>query len=309
MVCCTPFVCQVAAVPTGTASIPFAARQSRRRRGLVLLPAAATLLATFQARSVWPAMSMTGASAGRCSNRTQMTRSRPVIPAGQAPDTSTSRSPISALVTRHFLHASDPDSAVSDVSVLALDPTLRCLLFTDGTVTRTLEALTLAPVRVDLVEQSPSSLPTYVAASLNATVSDYCVRRRVTFNARTGAVSAESYILPERLPSAFLAALGQASRGIGGATESLGIESRRDLLSFGIGGTPSWAPASASCCESLVRRYRVVTNERPAVFISEAFAVTATAGCYRLSGQDVAPTGSDDTHRVPPDRGRAERPA
>jgi chorismate-pyruvate lyase len=177
---------------------------------------------------------------------------------------------------------------LSHVEVTALDPLLRGLLFTDGTVTRALEVQTLRRVAVEVVEQSPMTLPEHAAPYLDVETgaSAMCLRRRVTMRTAGSApaVWAESHILPERLPSGFLGSLDRASHGIGGSIEQVRLESRRELLWFRLGPPPRWGGAVAPGASTLIRLYRIITDGRPGLLICEAFAVEGRLGVYRPLG-------------------------
>jgi chorismate-pyruvate lyase len=187
-------------------------------------------------------------------------------------------------------------AGLHDVEIAALDPFLRGLLFTDGTVTRALEVETLSPVAVDVVDQTQAPVPAQAARYLDVAVATECLRRRVTIRiAGTPlAVWAESHIVPQRLPAAFLGLLDGAPHGLGGSMQRLQLESSRELLWFGLGTPPHWArtaappPASASppLATALIRLYRILTEGRPALLISEAFAVQMQAGIYQLVGSN-----------------------
>jgi chorismate-pyruvate lyase len=190
------------------------------------------------------------------------------------------------LAERHFTHMRSEAIDLARVEVDALDGFLRGLLFTDGTVTRALEVETLEPVAVEVVEQSASTLPAEAAGYLDSSDGAGCVRRRVRIaTARcTEAVWAESYILPDRLPAGFRGSLEGAAHGIGGSIQQLMLESRRELLWFGLGAAPAWAAAELSATPAIVRQYRIVTGARPALLIAESFAVEIRDGRYHLAG-------------------------
>jgi chorismate-pyruvate lyase len=189
------------------------------------------------------------------------------------------------LAARHFT-MQRASTTEPHLEVVALDPLLRGLLFTDGTVTRALEAQTLSRVSVDLVEQSRVPLPVQAARHLDVSVGAECLCRRVmmrTFGS-TPAVWAESHILLERLPAGFLGFLDSASHGIGGSMEQARLESRRELLWFRLGAPPRWASAVPPSVSALVRLYRIITDDQPALLIREAFAVERQSGVYRPLG-------------------------
>lgn len=188
------------------------------------------------------------------------------------------------LAERHFtdLHAGVAEFA--RVEVGALGEFLRGLLFTDGTVTRALEVQTLDRVEVEVVEQRAARLPVHAAGYLHSTEGAPCVLRRVRIATRHSApaVWAESHILADRLPAGFHGSLEGAAHGIGGSIQQLGLESRRELLWFGLGAPPDWAGEAPVSTAAIVRLYRIITNQLPALLISESFAVEARDGRYHL---------------------------
>jgi chorismate-pyruvate lyase len=191
------------------------------------------------------------------------------------------------LTERHFTMQHTHISELTSLEVVALDPQLRGLLFTDGTVTRALEAQTLCHVAVDVVEQSQTKLPAQAAHYLDVNAASSCLRRRVTMTTGESSgpvVWAESHILPERLPTGFLGLLDNTPHGIGGSIEQTKLESRRELLWFRLGRPPSWAGISSPSDSAVIRLYRIITGDRPALLISEAFAVELRAGVYRPLG-------------------------
>ncbi len=200
------------------------------------------------------------------------------------------------LSERHFALQRINLAEPPNLELSKLDPLLRTLLFTDGTVTRVLEAQTLCDVTVKLVDQARTRLPTLAADHLDASDETECLRRRVTMGVDKSipAVWAESHILPNRLPAGFLGLLESAPNGIGGSIEHARIESRRELLWFRFGKPPRWAsPPTPS--SAVVRLYRIITNGRPALLIFEAFAVERRSGMYRplgLTGARPDPVGA-----------------
>jgi chorismate-pyruvate lyase len=159
------------------------------------------------------------------------------------------------LAERHFTMLDAATPQLQRIEIGALDHALRCLLFTDGTVTRTLEAQTLSAVAVEVVEQAPAQLSAQDASYLDASDQTDCLRRRVTMSAggRTPLAWAESLILPARLPERFLGVLQGTPRGIGGSIELLRLESRRELLWFRLGGLPAWAGTPGPPTPAVIR--------------------------------------------------------
>lgn len=190
-----------------------------------------------------------------------------------------------ALTRRHFVLQDDRPSHLTEVDLAELDPALRCLLFTDGTVTRTLEVQALSRVSVDVVAQTDAPAPERHAECLGVPSGMPTLRRRVVIGAGPAApvMWAESHIIPSRLPAAFIDVLGRAPDGIGESLQQVQLESWRDMLWFGLDTLPEWSgvdprPEPAA----LTRLYRVITDGQPALLISETFAVRRRAGKYHL---------------------------
>jgi chorismate-pyruvate lyase len=190
------------------------------------------------------------------------------------------------LAGSHFTMQHAGAAELSSPTVMALDPLLRNLLFTDGTVTRALEAQTLCRVKVEVAEQSQTPLPIHATPYLEVSEGVECLRRRVTMStgSSTPIVWAESHILTERLPTGFVELIDRTPNGIGGSIERAGLESRRELLWFRLGVTPHWASVDSSSASALIRLYRIITKGRPALLICEAFAIEGESGVYRPLG-------------------------
>ena len=83
------------------------------------------------------------------------------------------------LAERHFTAQQEAAVDLRRLDVADLSPFLRGLLFTDGTVSRALEAQMLSPVTVEPVEQVSIAPPADVARWLELHDGAHCVRRRV----------------------------------------------------------------------------------------------------------------------------------
>jgi len=207
--------------------------------------------------------------------------SNSIRPAPGSPGETSSAAVGSELVDRHFLLNDRCPAGLDDVDPRELDPFLRGLLFTDGTVTRTLEVKALSRVRVTVIDQTSLVVGDREAEGLEAAAGTDAVRRRVAIGAEGSEprVWAESHILPERLPPGFLAVLGGARDGIGESLQAVELESRREMLWMGLCEPPAWA---SSASPAITRCYRVVAGGSPALLITECFAVERREGAYRL---------------------------
>jgi chorismate-pyruvate lyase len=192
-----------------------------------------------------------------------------------------------ALAARHFVLQDNRPGHVIDPDLVAMDPHLRALLFTDGTVTRTLEVSALSPVAVTVERQQEVAVGTEVAGHLEVPGGSPAIERRVTISLESSAapaIWAESHIVAERLPAGFLGVLEGCRDGIGESLQQVKLESWREMLWFGIDATPTWGDGSRIEVEiALHRLYRVIAKARPAMLISECFAVERTGRAYRLA--------------------------
>jgi chorismate-pyruvate lyase len=190
------------------------------------------------------------------------------------------------LAARHFTAQEDLPEDLEPVALAALNPFLRGLLLTDGTVSRTLEAHTLRPVLVERVEQSEQAVPEKLARHLLLADGEACVRRRIAMRIATEdpSVWAESFVVPDRLPPTFLTALDGNGQGIGGSLQQLKLESWRELLWFGLGKPPVWPGQTGTARRTLRRAYLILTHSRPALLICEDFALREDSGLLGLAG-------------------------
>ncbi len=190
------------------------------------------------------------------------------------------------IARRHFLAQDERPDAVGEVEVGAVEPFLRNLLFTDGTITRALAVQTLDPVVVTRVDQTEVPTPAATAEQLEIEPGEESVRRRVGIGvgAEAPVIWAESHLVPSRLPSGFLGRLDEAPQGIGQSLQRHALESYRELLWFGLTTPPPWAASAWSDGRSIERLYRIVSERRAAILISESFAVEERGGAFHLAG-------------------------
>ncbi len=237
---------------------------------------------------------------------------QPAPPRTHPPPARTRRAPTRAAIVTvaehlgelHFTAQHEAAKDLQDVQITQLDAFLRSLLFTDGTVSRQLEAHTLSRVAVETVEQAPNPAPARIARYLHTRAAEQCIRRRIVMKIGDTAelsVWAESYLVADRLPPEFLTGLDGNTQGIGGSLQQLKLESRRELLWFGLGQPPQWAHSTTPATTTLIRVYRMVTNGVPAMLICEAFAIEQRAGLYHLSASvDAdAPATNASAHSHP----------
>ena len=195
------------------------------------------------------------------------------------------------LVARYFLLQAERPEGLEEVEIGKLEPFLRSLLFTDGTVTRALSVQMLAPVSVRPLSQEEVAVPDELAGYLGADGGDASIRRRVEIGAgSTTFLWAESHLLPARLPEDFFGELDDSPDGIGQSVQQAAIENYRELLWFGFEAAPEWAKPVAGGA-TMRRLYRLVSGRQAAILISESFSVEWRSGAYRLAGFDSAAAG------------------
>jgi chorismate-pyruvate lyase len=196
--------------------------------------------------------------------------------------------PAEGLSHRHFVLQDRRPSHLGDIGLAEMEPFLRGLLFTDGTVTRALEVQALSRVSVEVVDQCDTMVSGEIAGHLKVPTGTEAVRRRVLIG--TGdpigpAIWAESHILPSRLPARFLNVLQGASDGIGESLRQIELESSREMLWFGVDSHPQWSGVEPSTSSAVINRlYRVISGGLPTLLISESFSITRRDGAYCLDG-------------------------
>ncbi len=199
------------------------------------------------------------------------------------------------IARRHFLAQGERPDGIGEVEVAGLDPFLRSLVFTDGTITRALAVRALAPISVARLEQVRVPTPAEPAERLGVEMGRESVRRRVAIGiaSRPPVVWAESHIADWRLPPRFFGLLEGAPQGIGQSLQRSALECSRELLWFGLGELPRWAGAPRGL--ALQRLYRIVSGGQAAIVIAESFAVQEQAGRLHLAGFGAdQPSQGDD---------------
>jgi chorismate-pyruvate lyase len=175
----------------------------------------------------------------------------------------------------------------------ALDPFLRVVLITDGTVTRSLEAYFNEPVDVSVIAAGDHAS----AADLAACGLDRAgavMRREVTLRGRrsgTAYAYAESFLVVDSLPASMREALAGGRRGIGELIRDFRLETYRDLHDIVRCAARRWAlPLGiAENSEVLVRSYRIFHGGCVAVSLREVFP----EACYEARAVDrVLPLAS-----------------
>ena len=168
---------------------------------------------------------------------------------------------------------------LKEINLTRLTPFQRGLLVTDGTVTRFIEAYTLSPVEVVLLQQAKQTLSTE-HPWLQLPPGEDIISRQVVLQTHSPDKSspiihtyATSLIVPQRLPQSLLEGLTTDKQGLGGLLLRSGLEMRRELLWCGI-ETLTDLPFAIAHFEGEIfisRAYRVFADEVPLMLINEKF--------------------------------------
>ena len=171
--------------------------------------------------------------------------------------------------------AKPPD--LEEMNLSQLTPFHRALLVIDGTVTQFIEAYTFSPVEVVLLHQEAQTLPTN-HAWLDAEKGTEVVARHVVLQTETKDdqqpivhAYATSIIVLNRIPQTIREGLTLKGQGLGRLLQRSGLESRRDLLWWGLKRSKD-LPEMLVHLEGkpfLSRTYRVVADGQPIMLITE----------------------------------------
>lgn len=173
--------------------------------------------------------------------------------------------------------AKPPD--LEEMNLSQLTPFHRALLVIDGTVTQFIEAYTFSPIEVVLLHQETQTLPTN-HAWLDVKKGTEVVTRQVILQTGqkdgqkpTVHAYATSTIVLNRIPQIIREGLTVTGQGLGQLLQRSGLESRRDLLWWGL-DYPTDLPEVLDHLEGgsfLSRTYRIVTGGHPIMLINERF--------------------------------------
>lgn len=196
--------------------------------------------------------------------------------------TDTIRKPGTLVNTRMkalFTAQEDSPPTLKKINLARLTPFQRGLLVTDGTVTRFIEAYTLAPIEVVLIQQARQTLHTE-HTWLELSAGEEIISRQVVLQTDSRDepspiihAYADSLIVPQRLPQSILDGLESDKQGLGGLLRLSGLETWRELLWCGI-ETLTNLPSAVKHLEGktfISRAYRVFSDEAPLMLINEKF--------------------------------------
>ena len=170
-------------------------------------------------------------------------------------------------------------SDLEEINLSQLTPFQRALLVTDGTVTQFIEAYTLSMVEVVLLNQETQILPTD-HVWLEAAKGTQVIARQVMLQTRQRAgqqltvhTYATSLIVPNRTSPVIREGLTLKGKGLGQLLQRSGLETRRDLLWWGL-KRPDDLPETLLHLQGepfLSRTYRIVAEGQPIMLINEQF--------------------------------------
>lgn len=178
-----------------------------------------------------------------------------------------------------FIAQSERPAALKDINLTRLSPFHRALLVADGTVTRFIEGYQLTPVQVVLLYQARRKLHNKhnwleIPTGGNIIAREVVLQTPSTENQKPKIHAyAVSQIVHERLPQSVLEELNEGINGLGVLLHHSQLETRRDLLWWGVERVTG-LPSTIAYFEGtpfLCRTYRIVANGHPLMFITEKF--------------------------------------
>ena len=168
-------------------------------------------------------------------------------------------------------------SGLEEMNLSQLTPFQRALLVIDGTVTQFIEAYTFSPIEVVLLHQETQTLSAH-HVWLDAEQGTEVVARQVVLQTETKDdqqpivhAYATSIVVLNRIPQIIREGLTFKGQGLGQLLQHSGLETRRDLLWWGL-KRPKDLPEALVHLEEkpfLSRTYRVVANGQPIMLINE----------------------------------------
>lgn len=178
-----------------------------------------------------------------------------------------------------FVAQDEKPATLKEINFARLTPFQRGLVVTDGTVTQFIEAYTLAPVEVVLLQQKKQTL-LRKNRWLQLSDGEEVISRQVTLQTHQETESspiirtyADSLIALKRLPKSILEGLESGKQGLGRLLQQSGLETRRKRLWCGI-ETLTDLPMTIAHLEGetfISRAYLVYADQKPLMLINEKF--------------------------------------
>lgn len=164
---------------------------------------------------------------------------------------------------------------LTDINLRTLTPFQRALLVIDGTVTKFIEAYTMEPIEVLLLEQTERQLAAehaWLAAAAGESVIARQVLLQGRYNHRLYAY-AVSLLVVNRLSPPVRADLKRNPGGLGRILLAHQLETRRDVLWYGREHIAQLPDPVGSLDDSrfISRAYRIVADGQPLMLINEKF--------------------------------------
>jgi len=179
--------------------------------------------------------------------------------------------PISELFVANF----ERPGYLEEINLRALTPFQRALLVIDGTVTKFIEAFTMEPVEIILLDQVKQNLTTEHRL-LKASKGTVVIARQVLLQGKysnTFYAYASSLIVPDRLRITEKKKLEVPGEGLGRILLESQMEQYRELLWFGKEYTTELPEAISHFTNNgfLSRTYRISSGRQPIMLINEKF--------------------------------------
>ncbi len=180
-----------------------------------------------------------------------------------------------------FVAQNEKPSILKEINFAGLTPFQRGLVVTDGTVTQFIEAYTLAPVEVVLLQQKKQTL-LRKNKWLQLPAGEEVISRQVILQTHQETKAspiihtyADSLIVLKRLPKSILEGLEANQQGLGRLLQHSGMETRRELLWCGIETLKDLSPAIAHLENEtfISRSYLVLANHEQFMLTNEQFTL------------------------------------
>lgn len=168
---------------------------------------------------------------------------------------------------------------LADINFRTLAPYQRALLVIDGTVTKFLEAYSMEPIQVILLNQENRVLPED-HSWLNAEEGTTTIAREVSIEGKYSRhlhSYAVSLLVYDRLPQGVRDDLKIHPGGLGRILLSHKLETRREVLWYGRESLTTLPDTIRERSDGrfFSRTYRIMFNEQPLMIINEKFPVEA----------------------------------
>lgn len=165
-------------------------------------------------------------------------------------------------------YSEEPITAYSGtvIDLSKLSARMRILLVTDGTVTKTLEAMFWEPVNINLIRQE------YVSGPANEQV----LKRDITLaggTTNTEFAFARSYLNTALMPDHLVMALNSGERGIGWLLREMSAEQFRDVVELGYSSSLAEADRPEGYSSAVFRTYCINVGGCRLMQITEHFPV------------------------------------